>query len=319
MKKQGVWLLGMLLLSSGCRYEDPEMNLLTALDNKAVRTIQFPNPNHSCDLHLNGLTSITPAEAEQIARWNPNDPPVTLSREMINDLYAFSMAIPKFLFDIGFGIPQSCRFSLQLNGLTELDETSAKALSKFAGEAIELNGLIELPENVAKALVPAGQYMSFHLNGLQTLSLESAKALGSVYSGELHLAGLEQLDTEAYAYLHAHRSEFTLGVRQISVEEAEVVASWDTVKYISFPNLETITYDQAQALVSKFYGGYVFEQPDIIDLPTATVFYHWALDVPKIVWRRDWMYSNGVSVTLSRDSIIRTAGMCGHGGLYCSP
>lgn len=319
MKTGRGWVLAMTLLSLGCRYEDPEMNLLTSLDKKAVRTIHFPNPNHSCDLHLNGLTSITPAEAEQIARWNPNDPPVTLSREAINDLYGYSRELPPFLFDMGLSYSQTCGFSLKLNGLTTLDETSAKALSKFAGDEIELNGLIELPENVAKALVPSGQHISFHLNGVRTLSVESAKALGSVSSGDLHLAGLENLDTEAYLHLKSHRDVFTLGVRQISVEEAEIIASWDWVKYISFPNLETVTYDQAQVLVTKVQGGYVFDQPDIMDLPTATVFYHWAQDTPRVTWQSNWRSSHGVSVTLARDSTIRTAGMCDAGGLYCSP
>jgi len=304
----------------GCRYEEDELNHLLTLDAKAIRTIQYSHPDMSCGLTLNNLTSLTPQEAYSVASWNPNDPPLAISHEWGNWLYQHPEIIRKTLFNLGVGIPQTCHFSLELNGITELSETSANALSTFKGDEIQLNGLAELSSEVAKALVPKGRSMSFQLDGLQTLSIESAKALGGVSSGDLSLASVDSLDTESYIALGNHREFFRLGVREMTVEEAVIVASWNFTNYIHFPHLEKVSYDHAQAFVNNFRGGYTFDVIDVMDVPTATVLYNWVLETADLL-RHDRMLPNSVSIHLSEDSPLRQSNMC-YGrhtpvGLYC--
>jgi hypothetical protein len=304
----------------GCRYEEDELNHLLTLDGKVIRTIQYPHPDMSCGLTLNNLISLTPQEAYSVASWNPNDPPLAISHEWGNWLYQHPEIIRKTLFDFGVGIPKACGFSLELNGISELSEASAKALSTFKGDEIQLNGLTELSSKVAEALVPKGRTMSFQLDGLQTLSVESAKALGGVSSGDLSLASVYSLDPESYIALGNYREVFRIGVREMTVEEAAIVASWNLTTYIHFPHLEKVSYDHAQAFVHNFRGGYTFDVIDVMDVPTATVLYNWVLETADLL-RHDRMLQNSVSIHLSEDSPLRQSKMC-YGrhtpvGLYC--
>ena len=309
-----------MFLLAGCRYEEAELNHLLTLDAKAIRTIHYPHSVTSCRLTLNNMTSLTLEDALIVASWNPNEPLWSITPEWSNWLYKSPDIIKEILFQLDVSISRACSLSLELNGITELSEASAKALSKFKGSEIQLNGLTELPAEIAEALVAKGQRMSFQLDSVQTLSVESAKALGGVSSGDLSLASVHTLDTESYIALGSYRESCRLGIREMTVQEAAIVGSWDFTHYIYFPNLENVSSDHARAFVNNFRGGYTFDVIDAVDVSAAAVFYPWVLYMPEGV-RRDLILANSVTIHLSENAPLKQSKMCTHrydiGGFYC--
>lgn len=309
-----------MFLLVGCRYEEAELNHLLTLDAKAIRTIEYPHPVTSCRLKLNSMTSLTEEEARIVASWDPNEPLWSISPEWHHWLYKSPEIIRDILFQLNVSTKKFCSFSLELNGIKDLSVASAKALSKFKGSEIQLNGLTELPAEIAEALVPKGITMSFQLDSVRALSVESAKALGGVSSGDLSLASVHTLDTESYIALGSYRESCRLGIRKMTVQQAEIVGSWDFTYYISFPNLEAVSSDHARAFVNNFRGGYTFDVQDAVDVSAAAIFYQWVLYIPEGV-RRDLILANSVTLHLSEDSPLKHSKMCTHrydiGGFYC--
>ena len=111
-------------------------------------------------LHLNGLRSLTDAAADSLKDFKGDD---------------------------GY------RTGLELCGLTDLSDMSARSFSKHRGR-LDLSGLTVLSDAAAKGL--SKHKGTMELNGLTTLSVNAAKYLAK-HDGDLELYGLNDLSDEA--------------------------------------------------------------------------------------------------------------------------
>ena len=98
--------------------------------------------------------------------------------------------------------------SLWLDGLHLISETAAEILSKHKGEILGLNGLNKLSESVAKSL-SRHQGKIIGLNGLTQIDQGIAGIL-SDYAGCLGLCGLTQIDDGIAAVLSKHKGDIGL-------------------------------------------------------------------------------------------------------------
>jgi hypothetical protein len=80
---------------------------------------------------------------------------------------------------------------LSLNGLTELDQETAKELAQFKGR-LRLNGLATLDPRTAKVL-SEGSCSELQFDGLQSLNCEAARALARarIYAHQLPLTEID--------------------------------------------------------------------------------------------------------------------------------
>jgi len=89
---------------------------------------------------------------------------------------------------------------LSLNGIEELDEQTARILTRFKGDILYLDGLKELTPKVAKELAKfEGWYL--YLNGLRELTPEVAAELAKFKGNDLSLNGVRELTPEVAAEL----------------------------------------------------------------------------------------------------------------------
>ncbi len=294
--------VGMVLLM-GCRYSPEELSQVTSLDSKAVLTLKYPEHRiNDCDLNLDGLTSLTPEQAQWIVDWDPGKPLLSWTSEQAARWRGWPQFVQDLLF-VGW-IPKqsSCVHTLSLNGLTELDWQTASVLGEGAWYRLSLNGLSEIHGKATYKLVRQSSF-ELELNGLTKLSENTALVLGKFYSQALRLPNIEEgMTVKKYENLSAGRFEdLELGVTTLTVEQARALAKSDT-QYITFLNLESADWEIVEALLEKKWGSYSFEQPNVLGLRTATMFEHW-LNQPG--------YDRSVYIVQTPDSLVYQNYPCG--------
>ena len=142
--------------------------------------------------------------------------------------------------------------ALFIDGLTELDAETAKALGEFQGFFLSLDGLTTLDADVAKALVAARaarvrQEGRLNLNGLTALDADTAQELKGFT--ELGLEGLTTLDADTAEALAANGDALILkGLTTIDAETAKTLAAARRDLYLD--GLTTLDLDTAKALAA---------------------------------------------------------------------
>jgi hypothetical protein len=216
--------------------------------------------NSSGDLHLNGLTTLTPVVAKEISQRNGD--------LHLNGLTTISNDTLKALAENKAG--GNSRAVVYLKGLTAISDESAAILAswpKWCGELPVLTTLSEksalalassrkwngnLPSiktiapEVAKAL--AQRQGNLSLDGLTTLSDEAAKEFAKLQGGTLSLNGLKDLSVDAAAAFAQHDGRLSLnGLTTLS---NGAVASLGNHKgdWLFLDGLTTISEDGAKSL-----------------------------------------------------------------------
>lgn len=131
---------------------------------------------------------------------------------------------------------------LRFDGLTELPEGAAEAISNHAG-TISLRGLTHIPDSVAESLGNCEQ--SFSVSGLKTLSSIAAGHLAKS-TCDLHLDALEDVDESVAASLARHTGKrMTLcGMRAISSPALKQLS-----RYVGALTLGLTALDSEQAAI----------------------------------------------------------------------
>ena len=163
--------------------------------------------------------------------------------------------------------------TIELNGLTTIDNKTAKALAQDHIGEIRLNGLLNLDFDLASELVKNNGPLSFNgltkltdgfckafikfkhgiqLNGLQNLSIEEAKILvknkDSSYPLQLSLNGLTELDAETASYLAKFPGDLFL--EGISIIKDDVAIELSKHKYmLVMSNLEKLSKKAKESLL----------------------------------------------------------------------
>jgi hypothetical protein len=141
---------------------------------------------------------------------------------------------------------------LSLDGVTTLDEVSAKALASNKQLSVSLNSLVELSPQVASAL---GKLSYLELNKLKP-NHQVVAELGNV-SSTLKLDSLESLDAQAAASLS--RIPFRLSLNGIKTITAEAAQQLAPSKALIEMNKIAMLSDQAAEELSKHMGGWSLE------------------------------------------------------------
>jgi hypothetical protein len=142
--------------------------------------------------------------------------------------------------------------ALFLDGLTELDAETAKALGEFKGYFLSLDGLTTLDADVAKALVAARAARGrregrLNLNGLTTLDADTAQELEGFT--ELGLEGLTTLDADTAEALAANGDALILtGLTTLDADTAKALAAAGRDLYLD--GLTALDLDTAKALAA---------------------------------------------------------------------
>ncbi len=200
---------------------------LTALPNDVA--VVIAGKNSSGDLHLNGLTTLTPVVAKDISQRNGDlhlNGLTTISNETLKALaehkaggnsrpVVFLKGLTT-ISDEGAAIlaawPKWCG---ELPALTTLSEKSAIALASSRKWNGNLPSLKAISSEVAKAL--AGRKGNLSLDGLTTLSDEAAKELAKHQGGTLSLNGLKELSDNSAVAFAQHDGRLSLnGITAIS-------------------------------------------------------------------------------------------------------
>jgi mono/diheme cytochrome c family protein len=172
--------------------------------------------NKSGRLLLNGLTSLSPETAKELARFDG-----WLS---LNGL----VALPKEVAD---ALAQH-KGPLHLDGLKTIPSEAASALARHYGE-LSLNGVTSLSDEAAQAFAKhtGGR---LYLNGVTSLSPAAAQAMSQRKGG---------------APSHQVRLD---GLTSLSAEEAEALAGMNGHQWEPrFPRLKTVPVDVARALAKR--------------------------------------------------------------------
>jgi hypothetical protein len=166
---------------------------------------------------------------------------------------------------------------LSLDGLTSLDEPTAKALASSKELAVTLNGLVDISPQVASAL---GNLSYLELNKLRP-SHEVLTELGKV-SSTLKLNSLESLDAQAALSLSKIPFRLCLnGIKTITAEAAQQLAGSKAM--IEMNGIEMLS-DQAADELSKHTGGWSLEglhQLRNVSLAKTLAEQTMAIDLPK--------------------------------------
>jgi hypothetical protein len=197
------------------------------------------------DLHLNGLTTLTPIAAKAICQ-----------REgdlFLNGLTTISEETLKSLTE--HKAPGFARPVVYLKGLTTISDESAAILAAWPKWCGDLPALTTLSEKSAAALASSRKWNG-NLPSLKKISPEAAKAL-SQRQGNLSLDGLTTLSDEAAKELAKHQGG-TLslnGLKQLSDNAAIVFAQHDG--RLSLNGLTTLSTGAAVSL-GKHKGDWLF-------------------------------------------------------------
>ncbi len=216
---------------------------LTALPNDVA--VVIAGKNSSGDLHLNGLTTLTPVAAKEISqRWGDLH---------LNGLTTISNDTLKALAEHKAG--GNSRPVVYLKGLTTISDEGAAILAAWPKWCGELPALTTLSEKSAAALASSRKWNG-NLPSLKTISPEAGKALAG-RQGNLSLDGLTTLSDEAAKELAKHQAG-TLslnGLKELSDGSAVGFAQHDG--RLSLNGLTTLSKGAAASL-GKHKGDWLF-------------------------------------------------------------
>ncbi len=231
---------------------------LTALPDDVA--VVIAGKNSSGDLHLNGLTKLTPVAAKAICQRHGDlylNGLTTISDDTLKALAEHKVggaSRPRVylkglttISDESAAIlaawPKWCG---ELPALTSLSEKSAAALASSHNWNGSLPSLKEISPEVARALV--GRKGNLSLDGLATLSDESAKELGKHRGGTLSLNGLKTLSDNAAIVFAQHDGRLSLnGLNSVS-DSAAVSLGKHKGDWLFLDGLATLSEDASRSL-----------------------------------------------------------------------
>ena len=190
------------------------------------------------DLHLNGLTSLTPIAAKAICQ-----------RE--GDLYLNGLTtIPEETLKAlaEHKSPGYARPVVYLDGLTSLSDEAAATLAKWEKWSGKLPMLPTLSEKVAAALASSRKWDG-KLPAVKTISVETARALAQ-RDGNLSLDGVTALSDAAATALAPHRGG-TLSLNGVKIlSDGAAAALAGRAGRLSLNGLTTLSSGASQALAA---------------------------------------------------------------------
>lgn len=219
------------------------------------------------DLHLSGLTTLSPAAARAISKWDGQiyfDGLTEISDETLKALaehkvplgetYFVHLRGLKTLSDDGAAILAAWpKWSGDLPALTALSETSAAALASSRNWNGNLSSVKTITPNMAKTL--AGRQGNLLLDGLTTLSEETAKELARHQGGVLSLNGLTSVSDNVVVVLAAREDRLSLnGLKSLSDREAAALGKHKG-DWLILDGLASLTDEAARSLARD--GGIV--------------------------------------------------------------
>ncbi|CAN2042677.1 conserved hypothetical protein [Candidatus Magnetomoraceae bacterium gMMP-15] len=178
-------------------------------------------------LNLDGITELTPKVAKNLSKWDSIEKIVKNGFiEKCRDDYDYCNCI------------QNVSLTLNLNGLTSLEEESASFLSQWKGNNINLNGLKELLPETAKKLFKwknsikwkdtsnyyycmnhrykdnyncycYNEKKAITINGIRYLDRESVQYMREWKGDSISLMGLMDIQPNAAVYLKTHNRSFS--------------------------------------------------------------------------------------------------------------
>ena len=299
---------------TGCRYDADKLPQLTELDSKAEATIQRWLTSDPCDLDLNGLTVLTPEQADMIGQWRPRPEETPFWDWLSVWIYTKPKPIRDVLWKLTPSGPSKCETpNLYLNGLTELSVDVAKGLSSWEGSQLEINGVSHLDAKTAEALVLHANNTALHLNGLTSIDDDTAKALAQYSGAILFLPSVRSLTTEQLTYFTSWTGgALSLGLESLSVDQANIVQQWQ-VPTVAFPHLKDISDDAVLALLDKSEGHYMLGARDVITPSQANLLNHWVLSAG---------IDRSVTINIRPDNWLHSTAICDDENtfdhVYCS-
>ena len=228
---------------------DLHLNGLTTLTPVAAKEISHRNG----DLHLNGLTTISNDTLKGLAEHKAggNSRPVVYLKGLTtlsDDGSVILAAWPKWCGELpalttlseksALALASSRKWNGSLPSIKTISPEVAKALSQRQGN-LSLNGLTTLSDEAAKELAKH-QGGTLSLNGLKELSDNAAIAFAQ-HDGRLSLNGLTTLSKRAVASLGKHKGEllFLDGVTTLSDDAAKSLAQHPGI--VSLAGLTTLS------------------------------------------------------------------------------
>jgi hypothetical protein len=148
----------------------------------------------------------------------------------------------KWISDEGFYHLTNTQAGLCLNSLTSMSLTSMTYLREFSGAFLQLNGLLDISDQSAKCF-SFGKSHGVQLNGLKHVSEALADALS--HCSQLYLSGLHFVErTTLLKLLSRHGEVFFAGLRRMP---EQTVFSRTVVhrSRLNLPSLRTVTDGQA--------------------------------------------------------------------------
>ena len=219
------------------------------------------------DLHLSGLTTLSPAAARAISKWDGQiyfDGLTEISDETLKALAEHKVPLGETYFvhlrglktlsnegaEILAAWPKWCG---DLPALTALSETSAAALASSRNWNGNLSSVKTITPNMAKTL--SGRQGNLLLDGLTTLSEETAKELARHQGGVLSLNGLTSVSDNVVVVLATREDRLSLnGLKSLSDREAAALGKHKG-DWLILDGLASLTDEAARSLARD--GGIV--------------------------------------------------------------
>ena len=211
------------------------LNGLKTLPDEVATELQGAT---NCDLHLDGLTSLSPAAARAISQRSrdlylnglktiPDDTLQALAEHRGNPDQRFYVFLDGLTAISGEGAQTLVgwpKWRGTLPGITSLDEKGAAALAASTRWDGALPALAKIDAATAKAL--AGHRGNLRLDGLTTLTPDVAKVLAEHRGGELSLDGLGELPDALAPILAGRPGRLSLdGLKSLSPAAAQALAA----------------------------------------------------------------------------------------------
>ncbi len=236
-----------IIVCFGPTEEMSDLDLLTTWDPKIEKVLNHSSMDEDVRVTLNGLTSLTPTQAQVLVDWDPHAYTKTWWHSILTEQIAKHPYELRHLIEYTGHPTMACHHPIELNGLTSLSMSTAQVLSQARVQSLSLNGLTMLSPKVARALITKRNYGSLYLNGISELTPELAREL--VYLGglfrlrELSLLGVKEITNETIEALKPmERIELVLGLESVSPKQVELFDQIEN-SAVSLPRLKQLTVE----------------------------------------------------------------------------
>ncbi len=216
-----------VMACQGTPEDAAELDSLTTWDPKIERVLNQNFIDTELHVTLNGLTSLTPSQAQVLVDWDPHAYTQTWWHSTLTKQIAKHPSELRSLLQYTGHATMICQHPIELNGLTSLSMSTAEVLSQVQTGRLSLNGLTTLSPVVANALISKRNYGSLYLNGIEELTPDLAREF--VYFGdsfvprELSLLGVDTISNETIEALQPMRGvELILGLETVSSKQMEL-------------------------------------------------------------------------------------------------